>query len=80
MPPFPKPVTGRIAVKVINHGPCLTNAPPGATENSDASSRQSSFFSRVIQERDLDKDGVDFNLLEHLSPIGWENISMESMS
>jgi hypothetical protein len=22
----------------------------------------------------LDEDGVDFNLLEHLSPIGWKNI------
>lgn len=35
---------------------------------------QAKEISRVIQKGDLDKDGVDFNLLEHLSPIGWENI------
>jgi TnpA family transposase len=35
---------------------------------------QAKEISRVIQEGDLDEDGVDFNLLEHLSPIGWENI------
>ena len=35
---------------------------------------QAKEISRVIQEGDLEETGVDFNLLEHLSPIGWENI------
>ena len=35
---------------------------------------QAKEISRVIQESDWVENGVDFNLLEHLSPIGWENI------
>jgi hypothetical protein len=35
---------------------------------------QAKEISRVIQEGDWDENEVDFNLLEHLSPIGWENI------
>jgi hypothetical protein len=35
---------------------------------------QAKEISRAIHEGDLEETGVDFNLLEHLSPIGWENI------
>jgi TnpA family transposase len=35
---------------------------------------QAKEISRVIQESDWGENGVDFNLLEHLSPISWENI------
>ena len=35
---------------------------------------QAKEISRVIQESDGGENGIDFNLLEHLSPIGWENI------
>jgi hypothetical protein len=35
---------------------------------------QAKEISRVIQEGNLDENEVDFQLLEHLSPIGWENI------
>jgi TnpA family transposase len=35
---------------------------------------QAKEISRIIQESDWGENGVDFNLLEHLSPIGWENI------
>ncbi len=35
---------------------------------------QAKEISRVIQERDPQADGVDISLLEHVSPIGWENV------
>ena len=35
---------------------------------------QANEISRVIQEGDPQTAGVDLSLLEHISPIGWENI------
>jgi hypothetical protein len=35
---------------------------------------QSKEINRVILECDPDGAGVDLALLEHISPIGWENI------
>lgn len=31
-------------------------------------------FNRVILENGPEKAGVDLALLEHMSPIGWENV------
>jgi hypothetical protein len=35
---------------------------------------QAKEISRVIHEHDSEDAGVDLSLLEHISPIGWENI------
>ena len=35
---------------------------------------QAKEISRVIQEGDPQAVGVNLNLLEHISPIGWENV------
>jgi TnpA family transposase len=35
---------------------------------------QAKEISRVIQDHDAQMAGIDLNLLEHISPIGWENI------
>lgn len=35
---------------------------------------QANEISRVIQERDPQAAEIDLSLLEHISPIGWENI------
>ncbi len=35
---------------------------------------QAKEINRVILECDPDEEGVDLSLLEHISPIGWENV------
>jgi hypothetical protein len=35
---------------------------------------QAKEISRVIQEHDAQMAGIDLNLLEYISPIGWENV------
>ena len=35
---------------------------------------QAKEINRVIQECDPEGAGIDLSLLEHISPIGWENI------
>ena len=35
---------------------------------------QAKEFNRVILEGEPEKAGVDLALLEHISPIGWENV------
>ncbi len=35
---------------------------------------QAKEMSRVILEGELEAEGVNLSLLEHISPIGWDNI------
>jgi len=35
---------------------------------------QAKEISRVLQSHDLEADGVDGSLLEHVSPIEWDNV------
>lgn len=35
---------------------------------------QAKEFNRVIQECEPEANGVDLSLLEHISPVGWENV------
>jgi hypothetical protein len=37
---------------------------------------QAKEISRVILEGDPDGSGIDLSLLEHISPAGWENITL----
>ena len=37
---------------------------------------QAKEISRVILEGDPDGLGIDLSLLEHISPVGWENITL----
>ena len=37
---------------------------------------QAKEISRVILECDPDGAGIDLSLLEHISPVGWENITL----
>ena len=37
---------------------------------------QAKEISRVVLECDPDGAGIDLSLLEHISPVGWENITL----